>query len=113
MDESAAVKAMTSLGHEVRMQAFRLLMRNIPHGLRAGELSHALKISPPSLSFHMAALKNGGLVQSRRSHRSIISSASLQQMQSMLRFLINDCCDGNPEVCGFVSQTKTHLSPRK
>ncbi|MDA9981922.1 helix-turn-helix domain-containing protein [Gammaproteobacteria bacterium] len=110
MNEQHAVDAMVSLGHVDRLRAFRLLMRHLPDGLRAGELAEALGISPSALTFHLGVLKRAKLVRARRSQRSIIYSPALDQMHAVLEFLMNDCCQGNPEVCGFVGQISNKVA---
>ena len=101
MNNANAVRALASLAHEDRLRAFKLLMRHVPEGLRAGDISRKLKIPPSSLSFHLGILKQAGLVRSRREQRSIVYSAVLGRTQAMLVFLVNDCCQGHPGVCGF------------
>lgn len=96
-----AAKALAALAHEDRLRAFRLLMRNVPEGLRAGDISRSLKIPPSSLSFHLGVLKQAGLVRSHRFQRSIVYNAVLNRTQAMLKFLVNDCCQDHPGVCGF------------
>jgi len=110
MDEQLAVEAMVSLGHADRIRAFRLLMRHVPDGMRAGELSEALGISPSALTFHLGVLKRARLVHARRSQRSIIYYPVLDQMHAVLEFLMNDCCQGNPQVCGFIGRVSNKVA---
>lgn len=101
MDDSTAAEVMSALAHQDRLRAFRLLMHHAPEGLSAGEISKTLDIAPSSLTFHLGVLKRVGLVDSNRVQRSIFYAAALTRMQSILEFLMNDCCRGHPEVCGF------------
>lgn len=107
MNESNAAEAMAALGHKDRLRALRLLMHSAPEGLSAGEISRSLKIAPSSLTFHLGVLKRVGLVNSNRVQRSIFYTPVLAQIQSMLEFLMNDCCQGHPEVCGFKQNSGT------
>jgi hypothetical protein len=43
-------------------------------------------------------------VGSRRSGRSIIYSASYDEMSELLVYLMEDCCQGRPEVCAPLSE---------
>ena len=106
MDDSNAAEMMAALAHKDRLRAFRLLMHHAPDGLSAGDIARALQIAPSSLTFHLGVLKRAGLVDSHRVRRSIFYKAALQQMHSILEFLINDCCEGHPEVCGFGEREK-------
>ena len=92
---------MAALAHEDRLRAFRLLVRQAPQGMSAGEIARSLHIAPSSLTFHLGVLKKAGLVNSHRLQRSIIYLAVTAQMQAILDFLMNDCCQGHPEICGF------------
>ena len=105
MNYQKAVDAMAALAHEDRLKAFRLLVRHAPEGLSAGDISKALDLAPSLLTFHLGVLKRAGLVNSHRQQRSIFYMAVLERMQSLLEFLINDCCQGHPEVCGFNERT--------
>lgn len=101
MHDADAAQAIAALAHEDRLRAFRLLVRHAPDGMRAGDLSKSLQIAPSSLTFHLGVLKRVGLVESRRVQRSIFYEAVTARMQSVLAYLMHDCCQGHPEVCGF------------
>ena len=44
-------------------------------------------------------LLNAGLVSARREGRSIIYSIDFKGTRALLSFLMEDCCQGRPEVC--------------
>ena len=69
--------------------------------MSAGEIARSLRIAPSSLTFHLGVLKKVGLVDSHRLQRSIIYFVVTAQMQAILEFLMNDCCQEHPEICGF------------
>ena len=52
-----------------------------------------------TLSTHLSILARSGLVRGTRDGRSIIYRADVEGMRALIAFLINDCCDGHPEVC--------------
>ena len=71
------------------------------HGGRmAGELGQALAMPGATLSFHLKELSHSGLVTSRREGRSIIYSAAYPALSGLVAFVMRDCCQGHPEVCG-------------
>jgi hypothetical protein len=99
MESKAAVNMLSALGHEGRLAIFRLLVKAGPDGVAAGEIARALDVPPSSLSANLNVLSHAGLVASRREGRSIIYSADYGAMSGMLGFLMEDCCNGAPEIC--------------
>lgn len=92
MEEEDAVRALSALAQESRLEVFRLLVRKGPSGLPAGELSENLGLPPATMSFHLKELANAGLITSRRESRSIIYSADFAHMQELINFLLENCC---------------------
>lgn len=99
-----ALDALGSLSQETRLRVFRLLVRRGPEGLTAGEIADALGVPAPTLSFHLAHLTRAGLLQFRRDGRSLTYSVNQDGMRGLLQFLTEDCCGGNPALCGELVQ---------
>lgn len=99
MDVINATKALGALSQESRLEAFRLLVRSGGDGMPAGGIARALDIPHNTMSSHLAILVNSGLVNSRRNGRSIIYSIDFDGTRELLSFLLEDCCQGRPEVC--------------
>ncbi len=99
MDISTTVKALGALAQESRLNAFRQLVRGGPDGLAAGEIARRLDIPHNTLSSHLAILVNAGLVSSHRQSRSIIYNIDFDGTRALLSFLMEDCCQGRPELC--------------
>ena len=99
MDISNTIKALAALAQESRLNAFRQLVSSGPDGLAAGEIARRLDIPHNTLSSHLAILVNAGLVNSHRESRSIIYSVDFDGTRALLSFLMQDCCQGNPELC--------------
>ncbi|THD62970.1 metalloregulator ArsR/SmtB family transcription factor [Phenylobacterium sp.] len=100
MESPAAVTSLSALAHPGRLEVFRLLVRAGPEGLAAGEIARATDSLPNTLSANLNILAAAGLVDSRRDGRSIIYTAGYDRMRELLAFLMEDCCGGNPEICG-------------
>ena len=99
MDIQEAVQALTALAQESRLAAFQLLVRAGEQGLPAGDIARALGVPHNTLSTHLSTLTHSGLVRSRRESRSIIYSVDFHGTRSLLAFLLEECCQGAPEVC--------------
>jgi DNA-binding transcriptional ArsR family regulator len=99
MESSVAVKRLSALAQGARLAVVRLLVRAGPGGIAAGDIARALAITPNTLSAQLNVLANAGLVTNRRSGRSIIYMADYDSMSGLLLYLMEDCCQGRPEVC--------------
>lgn len=100
MEAAAAVAAFGSLAQETRLAVFRLLVQAGPDGLTAGEIADALKVPASTMSHHLATIERAGLATSRRESRSIFYAADYAGIRSLITFLMEDCCQGRPELCG-------------
>ena len=89
-----AVAALGALAQEHRLAVFRLLVQAGADGLAAGAIAQALRIPNSSLSFHLAQLRNAGLVQQERRHRSLIYRADYGAMNGLVAYLTDNCCGG-------------------
>jgi ArsR family transcriptional regulator len=99
MELKAASSTLSALAHAGRLSIFRELVRAGPHGLAAGDVSRRLEIAPNTLSASLTILAQAGLVHSNRVGRSIIYAAAYDRMTDLIVFLMEDCCEGRPEVC--------------
>ena len=99
MEPTIAIKRLSALAQDSRLAVFRLLVRAGPDGVPAGEIARLLDITPNTLSAQLNLLANAGLVSSRREGRSIIYVANYDGMSELLVYLMEDCCQGRPEVC--------------
>jgi DNA-binding transcriptional ArsR family regulator len=92
---------LAALAQEHRLRVFRLLVREGPIGLPAGEIALRLGVRPSTMSSHLAQLERAGLLRSRRDQRRIIYAVDVEGIRKLLAFLIEDCCQGHPEICGY------------
>ena len=99
MESNTAIKRLSALAQEGRLAVFRLLVKAGPAGVAAGDIARALGVAPNTLSAQLTLLANAGLVASRRDGRSIIYAAGYDGMSELLVYLMEDCCQGRPEVC--------------
>lgn len=99
MSAPHALTVLAGLGQSTRLEIFRLLMRSEPGGLAAGSIAETLDIPHNTLSSHLGILARSGLVKGVRNGRSIIYRANVDALKSLIGYLVNDCCEGHPELC--------------
>ncbi|MEQ1607495.1 MAG: metalloregulator ArsR/SmtB family transcription factor [Hyphomonadaceae bacterium] len=110
MKNDNAVLALSALAQEHRLGVFRMLVKAGPEGMAAGAIADALGLPASSLSFHLAHLTRAGLVAQRRESRSLIYSADFDRMNGLLAYLVEDCCQGRPEVCTPMAEAVSRAS---
>jgi DNA-binding transcriptional ArsR family regulator len=99
MDTMDAVKRLSALAQDARLDLFRLLVKAGPEGMAAGDVARALGNPANTTSAQLLVLSNAGLVKARREGRSIIYSIAYEAMRDLLVFLTEDCCGGRAEMC--------------
>jgi len=104
MEHIAAVAAFSALAQEHRLAVFRLLVREGPNGLPAGEIAERIAVPPSTLSHHLAHLERAGLLRSWRVERRIFYAVDVEGTRRLIAFLTEDCCQGRPEICGYPSE---------
>ena len=97
MEKTDVIIALTALAQETRLDIFRYLVQLGPDGAPAGQIAAALGLPPATLSFHLKTLQHAGLVERQRQSRSLIYAASFARMNSLLAYLTENCCAGDPE----------------
>lgn len=105
MDIIQAVNALSGLAQESRLKVFRLLVRAGRDGMAAGEIAKALGVPKNTMSSHLGILSRAELVHARKDGRSMIYAVNLQGTRALLSFLVEDCCQGEPSVCGPVIES--------
>ena len=96
MEKSNAVAALAALAQDNRLDVFRLLVQAGPEGMAAGAVADALDLAPNTLTFHFDRLRAAGLVTVRREGRSMIYAAQYDAMNTLLGYLTENCCQGQP-----------------
>jgi DNA-binding transcriptional ArsR family regulator len=100
MKHSRAVTSLAALAHRHRLTIFRLLVREGPSGMPAGDIAAGVRISATNTSFHLKELERAGLLRATRQGRQIVYAVHVEGMRKLLTYLTEDCCQGRPELCG-------------
>jgi DNA-binding transcriptional ArsR family regulator len=99
MNKDAAIDVLSALAQPTRLEAFRLLVRQEPDGLPAGEIARRLDVPHNTMSTHLAILTRAGLISVERHSRSMIYRAELEAVRQLVLFMLQDCCSGRPDLC--------------
>ena len=94
MDETQVVEALGALAHPVRLRVFRALVVAGREGLTPGVMQEKLEVPATTLSFHLKELATAGLVTSERASRNLVYRAAYGQMNGLLGYLTENCCQG-------------------
>ncbi|VAX31271.1 hypothetical protein MNBD_NITROSPINAE05-1371 [hydrothermal vent metagenome] len=99
MEISIAVSALSALAQGSRLGIFRFLVQAGKNGVPAGKIAERLDLPASTLSFHLNQLKQAGLLTCRRESRTLFYSANYDSMNDLLAYLMENCCQGEPEKC--------------
>ena len=110
MNTSEAVTLFAALAQETRLSVLRMLVEAGPTGLSAGTLSDQLQMAHNSMSFHLSQLKAAGLIQSNKQGRSIFYQANFPEINRLIEFLMEDCCNSSSENCSSACEGQHFLA---
>ena len=97
MEENQVVRALAALGQPQRLKIFRALVVAGKEGRTPGVLVESLGIPAATLSFHLKELTHSGLVTQERASRNLIYRAAYEQVNFLLGYLTENCCEGEEE----------------
>ena len=96
MNETQVLQALAALAQASRLQIFRRLVQAGPQGLTPGDLASQLQLPGATLSFHLKELMHAQLIDQQRRGRHLIYRVSFEQMDGVLAYLTENCCQGQP-----------------
>jgi ArsR family transcriptional regulator, arsenate/arsenite/antimonite-responsive transcriptional repressor len=105
MEEKTAISSLAALAQTQRLRVFRALVVAGHEGLTPGSLSASLGVPPSGLSFHLKELTHAGLVTAEQQGRYQIYRAEFAQMQALLNYLTEHCCQGDN--CSITTNTES------
>lgn len=99
LTEDQGISGLASLAQATRLSIYKLLIKHEPVGIAAGIIAETIGAPHNTLSTHLGILVRAGLLRATREGRTIIYRSNVKGMQSLIQFLVNDCCDGHPGLC--------------
>lgn len=112
MNQAIATAVFESLASSIRLDIYRLLVRNAPDGLVAGEISETLELPPNNMSFHLKVLVQASLLTVEQQGRFLRYRANLDLMQQVIAYLTAECCAGQPERCAVPAPRRLQATAR-
>lgn len=95
MKTDKAVLVFEALSAESRLEVFRLLVKNEPNGLVAGDIAKKLKIPATTLSFHLKTINHAGLITVEKEGRFLRYRANITLINDLIEYLTAECCTGD------------------
>jgi len=99
MEIEQAAAALSAIGQTTRLELLRALLNAGPSGLAAGEVSERLSVPSSTLSFHLRALEQAGLIAATRQGTRLIYAARIDRLRALFVFVSETCCGGIPSLC--------------
>jgi DNA-binding transcriptional ArsR family regulator len=94
MEIKDAIKSLAALAHNSRLEVFRLLVQKGPEGMAASAIAERVGLPNATLSFHIKALTQAGLVEARQDGRFIYYATNFSTMNELVGYLTENCCGG-------------------
>jgi ArsR family transcriptional regulator len=95
MEKHEVIGSLGALAHPLRLDVFRALVVAGLQGRTPGQLAEDLGgIPSATMSFHLKELAAAGLVSQQRASRNIVYRAACDQMNGLLGYLTENCCQG-------------------
>ena len=91
-EDPAAAHAFAALGSEARLSILRALVRAGPGGMPVGALQDRLGLAASTLSHHLKAMVQAGILRQAREGRVLRCTADYDRINALAAFLIKECC---------------------
>jgi DNA-binding transcriptional ArsR family regulator len=89
-----------ALGNELRLSVFRYVIAAGAEGRSAGDIARHHDVPPSTMSSHLKTLEHSGLLRRHRVQQSQLYCVDSDAVRHLVGFLVNDCCQGQPDLCG-------------
>jgi DNA-binding transcriptional ArsR family regulator len=99
MDKEIATQIFESLSSGIRLDIYRLLVKEGPVGIVSGQIAQILGLPANNISFHLKAMTQSGLLTVVQEGRFQRYRANIPVMVDLISYLTEECCSGNPHEC--------------
>ncbi|MHC9237076.1 ArsR/SmtB family transcription factor [Pseudooceanicola sp. 502str34] len=96
MDIDLAARQLQALGNPTRLRIYRTLVRAGHGGLPVAQVQARLGLPGSTLSHHLKALMQQGLIRQERQGTTLNCHAEYPAMTALLGFLGDECCADAP-----------------
>lgn len=93
-EHESVARALAALGHEARLDIYRLLVQAGLEGLTVGQISSHLELAASTLAHHLRTLVDAGLVAQSKQGREVVNTVNFSEMHHIVDFLTDKCCTG-------------------
>jgi hypothetical protein len=95
MKQKKALKILSALAQETRVNIYRLLVKESKGGMAAGVIADILQVPAATLSFHLAQMANAGLLKSHKNGRIVMYAAKQKAVKNLIAYLTEDAFKKN------------------
>ncbi len=111
MDKRLATHIFESLSSGIRLDIYRLLVKEGSVGIVSGQIAQLLDLPANNVSFHLKAMTQAGLLTVVQEGRFQRYRANIPVMLDLISYLTEECCSGNPDECAaFREEANGNLS---
>ncbi len=99
MDKKLATQIFESLSSGIRLDIYRLLVKEGKAGVVSGRIAQILDLPANNVSFHLKAMTQADLLTVVQEGRFQRYRANIPVMLDLVSYLTEECCLGNPDEC--------------
>ena len=92
MSHDVIAKSLKELGHPVRLDIYKKVIKAGSMGISVGNIRNALGIPNSTLSHHISSLISADLMTQRRDGRTLFCTANYDMREMVIRYLVDECC---------------------
>ena len=91
---SPTARSLAALGHDTRLDIFRVLVKAGHDGLTIGQIGEHVGLAASTLAHHLRTLVDAGLVSQEKQGREVVNRVDFKEMHRIVDFLTSECCSG-------------------